>query len=64
MERGYEFPEVTSWIRANKDDFQLVKDIGIKETGILVSCSDYHIFYKMKMTRQQAMFHYLHIRCV
>ena len=61
MERGYEFPEVTSWIRANKDDFQLVKDIGIKETGILVSCSDYHIFYKMKMTRQQAMFHYLHI---
>lgn len=61
MERGYQFPEVTSWIRANRKDFQLVKDIGLKETGILVSCSDYHIFYKMKMTRQQAMFHYLHI---
>ena len=61
MERGYEFPEVTTWIRANRNDFQLVKDIGIKETGILVSCSDYHIFYKMKMTRQQAMVHYLHI---
>lgn len=35
--------------------------MGLKETGILVSCSDYHIFYKMKMTRFQAMFHYLSI---
>ena len=45
MERGYQFPEVTSWIRASKQDFQLVKDLGLRETGILVSCSDYHIFY-------------------
>ena len=45
MERDYKFPEVTSWIRASKKDFQLVKEIGMKETGILVSCSDYHIFY-------------------
>ena len=61
LEKGYQFPEVTSWIRANKKDFQLVKDMGLKETGILVSCSDYHIFYKMKMTRFQAMFHYISI---
>ena len=61
LERGYKFPEVTSWIRANKKDFQLVKDIGLKETGVLVSCSDYHIFYKLKMTRRQAMEHYLSI---
>lgn len=61
MERGYEFPEVTSWIRASKKDFELVKDLGMKETGILVSCSDYHIFYKMKMTRRQAMEHYLSV---
>lgn len=61
MERGYKFPEVTSWIRASKKDFQLVKDLGMPETGILVSCSDYHIFYKMKMTRKQAMEHYLSI---
>lgn len=27
MERGYQFPEVTSWIRASKQDFQLVKDL-------------------------------------
>ncbi|MDF2871939.1 MAG: pyruvate carboxyltransferase [Anaerocolumna sp.] len=61
MEKGYQFPEVTSWIRASKKDFQLVKDIGMKETGILVSCSDYHIFYKMKMTRREAMNHYLNV---
>ena len=46
---------VTSWIRASKKDFELVKEIGWKETGILVSCSDYHIFYKMKMTGREAM---------
>lgn len=46
LEKGYKFPEITSWIRASKKDFQLVRDIGLKETGILVSCSDYHIFHK------------------
>lgn len=61
MERGYKFPEITSWIRASKDDFKLVKEIGMKETGILVSCSDYHIFMKMKMTRREAMEHYLSV---
>lgn len=59
MERGYQFPEVTSWIRASKKDFELVKQIGLKETGLLVSCSDYHIFYKLKMTRRQAVDYYL-----
>ncbi|MGV8979965.1 2-isopropylmalate synthase [Clostridium sp.] len=55
LERGYKFPEVTSWIRANKEDFKLVKEMGLKETGMLMSCSDYHIFKKLNKTRQQAM---------
>ena len=59
MELDLKFPEITSWIRASKEDFRLVRDLGIKETGILVSCSDYHIFKKMKMTRKQALDHYL-----
>lgn len=59
MELGFKFPEITTWIRAKKEDFQLVKDLGIKETGILVSCSDYHIFKKMGMTRRQAVDYYL-----
>lgn len=61
LEKDYKFPEITSWIRASNKDFELVKSIGIKETGVLVSCSDYHIFYKMKMTRRQAIDHYLNI---
>lgn len=61
IEKGYTFPEVTSWIRANKDDFKLVRDIGIKETGILMSCSDYHIFKKLNMTREKASNTYLSI---
>ena len=61
LERGYKFPEVTAWIRASKQDFELVKEIGLRETGILVSCSDYHIFYKMKMTRREVMNLYLSV---
>jgi len=58
---GYEFPEVTGWIRASKKDFEMVKEIGLKETGILVSCSDYHIFLQMGKNRRQAMEHYLSV---
>ncbi len=59
QELGLKFPEITTWIRASKEDFKLVKDLGIRETGILVSCSDYHIFKKLKKTRKQAMDAYL-----
>ncbi|MBQ6660040.1 MAG: 2-isopropylmalate synthase [Lachnospiraceae bacterium] len=61
MELGLPFPEITTWIRANKKDFELVKSIGVKETGILVSCSDYHIFEKMGLTRKEALDKYLGI---
>lgn len=61
MEKGYDYPQVTAWIRARKEDFKIVKEMGIRETGILVSCSDYHIFKKLKMNRSQAMNSYLEI---
>ena len=61
QERGYEFPEVTGWIRAVKSDFNLVKEMGLAETGILTSASDYHIFNKLKKTRRQALDDYLEI---
>ncbi|MDR3085632.1 MAG: 2-isopropylmalate synthase [Christensenellaceae bacterium] len=61
QELGLKFPEITSWIRANAKDFELVKAMGVRETGILVSCSDYHIFKKMHLTRRQAMDQYLGI---
>ena len=59
MDLGLRFPEITTWIRASREDFRAVRDLGIRETGILVSCSDYHIFKKLKMTRREAMEHYL-----
>ena len=59
QELGLKFPEITTWIRASKEDFKLVRNLGIRETGILVSCSDYHIFNKMKMTRKECMNYYL-----
>lgn len=56
---GYDFPEITGWIRASRKDFELAKDMGFKECGILVSCSDYHIYNKLKKNRRQAMDGYL-----
>ena len=45
---GRTYPECTGWIRADPNDFHLVTDVGLKETGMLTSCSDYHIFQKLK----------------
>lgn len=59
LERGYRHPEVTGWIRAAKKDFELVKAMGLKETGILTSCSDYHIFLKLGWTRREALEQYM-----
>jgi citrate (Re)-synthase len=58
---GYTYPEITSWVRATKGDFELAKKMGVKETGILASVSDYHIFKKMKLSRRQALDQYLGI---
>jgi len=61
LELGYPYPEVTGWIRASKADFKLVTGMGLRETGILTSASDYHIFLKMKKTRAEIMEQYLDI---
>jgi citrate (Re)-synthase len=60
-EKGYRFPEITGWIRANKDDLQLVRDMELKETGILTSVSDYHMFLKFNKSRSQVLNDYLKI---
>jgi len=59
LELKHKYPEVTGWIRATKGDFQLVREMGLQETGILTSASDYHIFHKFKKTRLQVMADYL-----
>jgi len=60
-ERGYKFPEITGWIRAVPTDFKLVAQMGLGETGVLTSVSDYHIFLKLRKTRAQAMESYLYV---
>ena len=59
---GHKYPECTGWIRANKGDFRLVKEAGLKETGMLTSCSDFHIFKKLKFqSRQECMDSYCEV---
>jgi len=53
------FPEITGWIRANPAEIKLVKEMGLSETGILTSVSDYHIFLKLGLDRRKALDMYL-----
>jgi len=59
LAKDYKFPEVTGWIRANASDLKLVKSMGLKETGLLTSVSDYHIHLKLGKDRKAAMTDYL-----
>lgn len=61
LERGYEYPKVTGWIRASHGDFEILKEMKLEETGILTSISDYHIFYKFQQPRSQVLDKYLSI---
>ena len=59
---GYEYPEITGWIRATRKDFELAKSMGMREVGILTSVSDYHVFHKWKgFTRGKALEQYLSV---
>jgi isopropylmalate/homocitrate/citramalate synthase len=55
LNKGYEFPEVTGWARANPADIDLVLEMdGIEETGILMSVSDSHVIDKMGLPNREA----------
>jgi 2-phosphinomethylmalic acid synthase len=38
--------EPTTWIRAAAKDVALIRSLGVRETGMLASISDYHMFHK------------------
>jgi isopropylmalate/homocitrate/citramalate synthase len=40
--------EPTTWIRATGKDVALIRSLGVRETGMLASASDYHTFHKFK----------------
>jgi citrate (Re)-synthase len=52
--------EPTTWIRATAKDVALIRQLGVRETGMLASASDYHTFHKFKPGgRRQAAQTYL-----
>ena len=61
-ERNPHYPEPTGWIRGLRADalyLKLMQHMGIKETGLLSSCSDYHVFLKLKKNWKSAAEEYL-----
>jgi isopropylmalate/homocitrate/citramalate synthase len=40
--------EPTTWIRAAAKDVELIQSLGVKESGLLASISDYHVFHKFR----------------
>ena len=63
LARGYDYPQITTWTRATPKDIKLLVEVGngrIKETGMLASSSDHHIFDKLGFrTKQEAVEKYL-----
>lgn len=57
--KGYKFPRVTGWIRANLNDLKLAKSMEFDEVGMLTSVSDYHTYLKMGLDRKQAFDQYV-----
>jgi len=50
LEKGFKYPRITTWIRANPKDVKELHNISqgrITETGMLASSSDHHIFDKL-----------------
>ena len=63
LERGYDFPRVTTWTRATPKDIKLMVEVSqgkVKETGMLASSSDHHIFDKLGFhSKEEAIEKYL-----
>lgn len=59
--KGYKFPQITGWIRANENDLKIAKDMEFTEVGMLTSVSDYHIHLKLGLDREKAMENYLRV---
>ena len=58
-ELDLKFPQITTWIRANEEDIKMLESLEIGETGVLMSCSDYHIFKKLRTDKEKAAEKYL-----
>jgi isopropylmalate/homocitrate/citramalate synthase len=63
LEREYDHPKITTWIRANPKDVRQLHHVSqgrVKETGMLASSSDHHIFDKLGFrSKREAVNKYL-----
>jgi len=63
LDRGYEWPRVTTWTRATPKDVKLLMEVSqgrVSETGMLASASDHHIFDKLGYaSKEEAIQKYL-----
>ncbi|MBI2912399.1 MAG: hypothetical protein HYY03_00585 [Chloroflexi bacterium] len=63
LEREYDYPKITTWIRATPKDVKELHDASqgrVKETGLLASSSDHHIFDKLNYhSKEDAIDKYL-----
>lgn len=63
LEREYDYPKITTWIRAAPKDVKELHDASqgrVKETGMLASSSDHHIFDKLGYhSKEEAIDKYL-----
>jgi isopropylmalate/homocitrate/citramalate synthase len=63
LARGYEWPKVTTWTRATPKDIKELVAVSqgrVKETGMLASASDHHIFDKLGFrSKEEAIEKYL-----
>ena len=63
LERNYDFPRVTTWTRATPKDIKDMVSVSqgrVKETGMLASSSDHHIFDKLNFhSKEEAIEKYL-----
>jgi isopropylmalate/homocitrate/citramalate synthase len=58
---GYKYPKPIAWIRSTLSDLQLVLDLKFDEAVILMSISDYHIRFKLGLSREDAFRKYLEV---
>jgi len=61
LDYNFRYPKIIGWIRASRDDLRLVLESGLDETIILTSISDYHIYFKLGLTRESAISKYLSV---
>lgn len=54
-------PRPIGWVRARREDLKLVKEAGLETTVLLTSVSDYHIHYKLGMSREEAKSKFLRV---